>query len=152
VLEEMGYERGDVSLIGIARASALFFGFAIGMWVLTAGIVWFWNREALTVPEQTGRPIRTIPEDPHPLLQSNITVLQDMYNLRQRESELLSSTEEITPGRYRIPIDQAMDLAVQQIPSRPATVVSPKISAMEGRASALARVESERSVEPEESP
>jgi hypothetical protein len=128
-LVDLGYERADISVSGIAKGALGFFGFAIGMWLVTLLIVYFWNRPAVTVPEQTGRPIRSLPEGQNPLLQSNITVLTDMHELRQREERELARSEEISPGRYRIPIDRAIDLVPDRLASRPSSVESPTLSA-----------------------
>jgi hypothetical protein len=122
-----GYERSDLDVSGIGKGTLYFFIFAL----VCGGIAWGFMRFArpgstAPPPENPGARTRVVPDQPNPLLQNNITVKTDIWNLRTRENMRLNGrgTDPET-GRGYIPIRDAIELeAVRRggsAPQRPAT-------------------------------
>lgn len=115
-LADMGYERQDISIRGIRTASIWFFGFTIFCIVASLAVFRLMNPKAFASTNDQRPFSQRVPEPPNPLLQSNVTKLTDMYELRAKERQVLSTTAWVDreKGVVRIPIDRAIELVAQR--------------------------------------
>ena len=135
-ITELGYETRDVSLPGIAKAAAWFFGFAgfsaiLGWIFLSSGIHLGPIQIDGMDPSYTAKKpttMRKIPASPNPLLQNNVSAKVEISEMRNDEDVKLNGTAYINPGqtKVRIPIDRAMDLLVERGIAKVATPVPAK--------------------------
>ena len=120
-LVEMGYEIRDAKVSLIGKFSLYFFIF-VGLMIGTGWVVLFGLKigpnqiipgmNMAYANKQSGyNEIRRVPEEPNPILQTNVSARVDMMDLRQREGSRLKTTGYLDSSRTRvhIPIDRAMD-------------------------------------------
>jgi hypothetical protein len=71
--------------------------------------------------------VKNAPPSPNPLLQTNITTNTDIKELRQKETDELTTSAvlDAKAGVYRIPVSRAIELTVQRgLPQKPTSVKS----------------------------
>ncbi len=126
-LLEMGYEKQDINIKVLGWAAFWFFIFTF----VCYGIGWLFfvktDPAIVTIQETTPPFSKNPPPSPNPLLQTNITTKTDIKELRQKETEELTTSAlvDAKSGVYRIPVDRAIDLMARRgLPQRPANVKS----------------------------
>lgn len=101
---ELGYDPRDVEPKGLTKVILFFFGGTLFFFGVGA-ILWIWLGYA--------RPSNFNPRKPRfagPLVQGNITSKTDIMALRQFEKRMMTSYEPLPNGKWRIPVDQAINL------------------------------------------
>jgi hypothetical protein len=117
-IEKLGYDPRDVPVEQTWKhAVGLFIACGV-MMAAAAGIMWVidWNTRgsSLGKPEAVQR--RNVPEDPYPLLQSNLTAKTDILDLRDRErakTDHYSWVDE-SKGIVRIPVEDAIQKVLEE--------------------------------------
>jgi hypothetical protein len=113
-LAQLGYEARDVSIGVVNKLMWWFFIFTAVFILIGLGLY------QLMVPGGVGaqQPVvrRKLPPEPNPLLQSNVTAVQDMVDLRARELTGLRSYGWVdrNAGVSQIPIDRAIEIVATQ--------------------------------------
>ena len=133
---EIGYETRDVSLPGLAKAAAYFFGFAIlsgilGWIFLSTGFHFGPIQIDGMDPNYTAskpKTMRKIPASPNPLLQNNVSAKVEISEMRNDEDIKLNGTAYTNADqtKVRIPIDTAMDILVRDGIQKVGTTVPAK--------------------------
>lgn len=130
-LTDMGYETEDLNMRGLGKGTLYFFLFAFAS-ILGGGLLfWLMDSEGIkdSMTKESQQPFAPkVPQDPNPLLQTNVTVKMDTMELRKMEDNALATPAYIdkTKGIIRIPIDRAIDLTVERMqPGQPTTTVNP---------------------------
>ncbi|MCO5296216.1 MAG: hypothetical protein M9921_05100 [Fimbriimonadaceae bacterium] len=128
-LKKLGYDRRDVQLKPLAWAVVGFFAFT----VLSAIVMIPFYKIFVGGPLFAGESPQAIQrrwEEPQPPLQNRETAKTDIVDLRKKEHEALTtsgpSLEE--PGKYRIPIDQAIDEIAERGLPQPAAPKAPEVA------------------------
>lgn len=124
-LKKLGYEPENIKLKGLVVSGIAFFVF-VGLNLVGAAWILRWlNPAAFNAPSPTAAFSKKSPQPPNPLLQTNITTKTDIKELRQHEREMLETYGPVDDGHIRIPIDRAIDLALQKgmIASKPSSTV-----------------------------
>jgi hypothetical protein len=122
VLEKMGYETRDFAAEKTAKALGWGAFFTIIVFVVSWFMIGF--VQAITGAEakvDANKPLagfRRMPENPHPLLQSNRTAWKDMIDVKQKEKEALNTYGDADGGKARIPIDKAIAKTAGTLPVR----------------------------------
>jgi hypothetical protein len=122
LLEEMGYEPMDVDPGAFPRGTAVF-----AVWLAaTVGIAWLFTAwlspTTVRPPADEALNRRAEPPPGVPRVQSNVTALQDMKDLRARESERVNGYgwSDRKSGRAYIPVELAMEKVLRDgLPTRP---------------------------------
>jgi len=112
-LTNLGYETEDLNMKGLWKGTVWFFGFTFFSIFAGAILFWLFYHPSKTMEEQTQQGFtRRMPEDPNPLLQTNVTTKTDMESLRKAERTALTTPAYVdqTKGIVRIPIDHAVEL------------------------------------------
>lgn len=116
-IEKLGYDPRDIKVDKGMAMHAVFLYVGIGLSVLLAwGVMWWIDRSQVVVPEASSMQRDRVPEQPDPLLQSNITAHKDIADLRKLE---VAKTDYATwvdkeAGVARIPIAAAMEIMLEQ--------------------------------------
>lgn len=124
-LLDLGYERRDIDMMAIGKAAAWFFGFSFISYIAGWLILRFMNPDMIKVQAASPPFVQNPPPAPNPLLQTNITTKTDIRELRQKETQALTTSAVLDAqhGVYRIPVDRAIDLTLQRgLPQRPSNV------------------------------
>src|SRR5262249_39338666 len=114
-LEKLGYETRDVELGSIAGWIAKLFVFIAVTSLLTWGIYWYFLFLARSPSPSSGPPLaRRMPPEPNPTVQPNPVL--EIRNFRQEEAERLDRAEwkDRNKGAISIPLDRAMNLALER--------------------------------------
>jgi hypothetical protein len=115
LLEEMGYEPSDEPAASpVGKYTALFFAFFALMVVVSFGFLQVVGRiEGFDIKQNRERQL--MPPKGTPLLQSNVTAQGDMVQIRKDEVAKLSGYAPIPEeGRFKIPVDKAMEIVVKR--------------------------------------
>ena len=130
-IEKLGYEPRDVPAEQTWKhAAMLYISIAVVMglsWVFMAIV----DRAQAERPDLSTFERRRSPEDPHPLLQSNVTAHEDIANLRKLERIKTDTAGWIDKdaGAARIPVDNAIELVLRErLPQRGAESAGPALS------------------------
>lgn len=102
-----GYEQTDLAVSDLLKG-------VVGFFVFTGGsaIAAFIGLYLYGGTKFVDAAVRPIPAAPNPLLQSETTAKVDIWNLRYREKQALTSfgDSKVAPGTKHIPIDSAIDI------------------------------------------
>lgn len=116
-LVELGYEHRDVDYPKLIKAVVIFFIFTLICF--GSGYAYysfkFPANKRMTVKSQTAIP-RPVLDSNVPRLQDNVQSKSDIMTLRKQEYDRLHGVGAIEgqPGKYHIPVDQAMDLILER--------------------------------------
>lgn len=128
-LQKLGYDRRDVQLKPMAWAVVGFFAFT----VLSAIVMIPFYKVYVGGPLFPGESPETITrrwEAPQPPLQNRETAKMDIATMRKKEQDALTtygpSLEE--PGKYRIPIDVAIEQVAERGLVPPAAPKAPEVA------------------------
>lgn len=119
LLEEMGYEPQDVDVKHMpVHAIALFVSILVvlGLSYLIMLVI---NPDS--VGRRDAEQFRSMPEEPNPLLQTNVTAQLDMVQLREREHEVMHGYgwSDLEGGKAHVPVDRAMEMVLEEgLPTR----------------------------------
>lgn len=116
-IEKLGYDPRDIKVDKGMAMHAVYLYVGLGFSVLLAwGVMWFFDRSQVTVPDETAWERDRMPEQPDPLLQSNITAHKDIADLRKLEQAKSDHATWIDEdaGVARIPIAAAMEIMLEQ--------------------------------------
>jgi hypothetical protein len=128
-LIDMGYEIRDVDYPKLRKAVFYYFGFAIFCGL--CGLVVYLNRFVIfgiAAPKEGATMNRTLPKDPFPVLQTNISSKTDIADMRAEETKRLNATEyaDDTHTVVHIPVDKAMQILVDRgLPKTASAPASP---------------------------
>ncbi|MCG9896262.1 MAG: hypothetical protein MH204_12380 [Fimbriimonadaceae bacterium] len=125
VLEKMGYERRDADLVRAGKAVGISAILTVACFFIALGVLWVIERNlgggirVMGQGELAG--FRRMPEEPHPLIQSNRTAWGDMVDLHREENGVLrGETADPYTGNTPIPITEAMaKVAEEGLPTAP---------------------------------
>jgi len=101
---ELGYDPRDIEAKGITKFFIVFFIFATV--AFGGGVVIY---EAMGLGGRSNFDTRK-PKIVGPLIQGNITTKTDIMSLRQYERHMMTTYEPMPTGKWRIPVDRAIDL------------------------------------------
>lgn len=104
---EVGYEERDLDVPGLIKWTI---GFFVGT-TICIGLTYVGFLFAVGYPIREDVPLATIPMEPNPLLQNNMTTQVDIINLRRDEQKRKTSHGWIDEekGVAHIPVDQAIE-------------------------------------------
>jgi len=116
VLEGLGYEPRDLELSKLPKGAV---GFFIAVTVTFAAAYVFMR---VVAPEQVNVPKdatanRRLPNEPNPLLQSNVTTKKDIADLRALEERKLNTYGWVDKqkGIVHIPVEKAIEMTAQRV-------------------------------------
>jgi hypothetical protein len=117
-IEKLGYDPRDVPVEETPKhAIGLFVAWGV-MMLLAAGVMWVidWTAGSASLGKPAQAERRVTPEDPYPLLQSNLTAKTDIHDLRDKERAKTERAGWVDEGKgiARIPIDVAMEKVLQE--------------------------------------
>lgn len=114
VNQGLGYDTSDVQIGAVNKAMWMFFIATAAFIVAAMGIQYLLAGE---VGPQKAAERRKLPPEPNPLLQSNVTAVQDMIDMRARERRGLTEYGVVdeTKSVYKIPIERAIEIRASQM-------------------------------------
>jgi hypothetical protein len=115
LLENLGYEKSDVEPKPVSAGVIAFFAFTVVSFFTAYIFVLFIAPDIREVPDESELERQRLPEDPYPLLQSNVTASKDMSDMRIRELAAKQSYRWVDEdaGIVAVPEDVAIDLALE---------------------------------------
>lgn len=122
VLEKMGYDTRDIASEAIGKyigiSAVLVLVLFLAAFLTIGGVELLTGQKMGPAASEPLKPFRRMPEQPHPLLQSNRTAWRDMVELKQAEKSKLNSYGEGSEGASRMPIAEAIKDTAGTLPTR----------------------------------
>jgi len=101
---ELGYDPRDIEAKGLTKAVIYFFLFTL--FFFGVGAIW-WIRAGWSHSETFDK---RKPAVAGPLVQGNMTAKTDIMSVRQHEREVMTTYAPLESGKWRIPVDKAIDV------------------------------------------
>jgi hypothetical protein len=117
------HESADLPLKPVLQAVLLFFVFAVGAGIITAGIFQYLVPGGFASSTTQDEAHRRLPPAPLPRLQGDVSVKKAIADMRTEENAALSTTAWVdkSKGIVQIPIERAIELTAQRgLPEWPA--------------------------------
>lgn len=131
-IEKLGYDPRDVDVDKMPWHAVYLYGFVLFAIVLAWFVMWILDRSQVSTVEPTEVVRDRVPEEPFPLIQSNITAKKDIEDLRALEHVKTDTAGWVDEeaGVTRIPVETAIDLMLEEgfkSESPPLTVEPPTV-------------------------
>ena len=115
-IEKLGYDPRDVDVAKTPMHAVYLYGGIAASIFMAWLVMWVLDRSQVTTPEPSDFVRERAPEEPFPLLQSNITAKKDIEDLRALEHVKKSTAGWVDEeaGVARIPVETAIGLMLDE--------------------------------------